>query len=103
MELEVLFCAIDDFCKPYEKQFTPKIIGNKARKTKSRLSLSEVMTIVVYFHQSSYRTFKAYYQENIRKHHQKDFPKLVSYNRFIELIAQALIPLIYYSFISRTV
>ena len=44
------------------------------------------MTIIIYFHQSSYRNFKDYYQKNILKHHQPDFPSLVSYNRFVELM-----------------
>ena len=52
----------------------------------------EVMTIMIYFHQSSYRNFKAYYQEKIIIHHQRDFPFLVSYNRFIELIPYTLMP-----------
>ncbi len=98
MELEVLFCEIDDFCQDFEKQFNAKLIDNKQvkRQRKSRLSLSEVMTIVVYFHGSNYRNFKAYYQDKILQHHFSDFPDLVSYNRFIELIPHTLIPLIYY-------
>ncbi len=54
------------------------------------------MTIIVYFHQSSYRTFKDFYQKNILKYHNHDFPCLVSYNRFVELMSYTLIPLIYY-------
>jgi len=54
------------------------------------------MTIIVYFHHSNYRNFKSYYQENLVKYHQKEFPCLVSYNRFIELIPQTLMPLILY-------
>ena len=32
MELEVLFCAIDDFCNHFEKQFNSKLINNQRRK-----------------------------------------------------------------------
>ena len=98
MELEVLFCEIDDFCQDFEKQFNRKLINNHQRKRakKSRLSLSEVMTIIIYFHSSSYRHFKAYYQEKMVKYHQKYFPNLVSYNRFVELMPHSLIPLIHY-------
>jgi hypothetical protein len=34
------------------------------------------MTIVVYFHHSSYRNFKHFYQEHILKHCQSEFPPL---------------------------
>jgi hypothetical protein len=54
------------------------------------------MTIIVYFPHSSYRNFKDYYQKNLVKYYQKEFPRLVSYNRFIELMPHSLIPLISY-------
>ena len=66
------------------------------RKKESRLCLSEVATIVVYFHSSGYRTFKDYYLKHIVKNCQSEFPNLVSYNRFIELIPSVLMPLIIY-------
>ena len=71
MELEVLFCEIDDFCKDFEKQFNRKLINNhqRQRAKKSRLFLSKIMTIIIYFHSSSYRNFKAYYQEKMIKYH----------------------------------
>ena len=98
MELEQLFCEIDDFCHGFEAVFKSKLISEQPRKRlrKSNLSLSEVITIIVYFHQSSYRTFKDFYQKNILKYHNHDFPCLVSYNRFVELMSYTLIPLIYY-------
>ncbi|WP_048752188.1 transposase, partial [Crocosphaera watsonii] len=66
------------------------------RKKESRLCLSEVATIVVYFHSSGYRTFKDYYLKHIVKNCQSEFPNLVSYNRFVELIPSVLMPLIIY-------
>lgn len=98
MDLEVLFCTIDDFCQNFAKQFNAKLIDDKQvkRARKSRLSLSEVMTIMIYFHSSSYRNFKAYYIEKILRCHCYDFPSLVSYNRLVELIPHSLIPLICY-------
>ncbi|NEQ87666.1 MAG: IS982 family transposase [Moorea sp. SIO2I5] len=59
------------------------------------------MTIIVEFHRSSYRIFKAYYQ-HLLQFYQQEFPRLVSYNRFVELITQTLMPLIFY-LNSRTV
>jgi hypothetical protein len=98
MELEKLFCEIDDFCLIFEESFQSKAIASQKqrRRRKSQLCLSEVMTIIVYFHHSSYRNFKSYYQQNLAKYHQKEFPCLVSYNRFVELIPDVLMPLILY-------
>jgi hypothetical protein len=47
----------------------------------------------VLFHASSYRNFKAYYIEQVMKHYAGAFPHLVSYQRFVELMPSALVPL----------
>jgi hypothetical protein len=51
------------------------------------------MTIVVGFHLSGYRTFKDYYLGQVLRHQRPYFPGLVSYNRFVELLPGALVPL----------
>ena len=51
------------------------------------------MTICVGFHLSGYRNFKWYYTKFITKNYRKFFPKLVSYNRFVELMPHVAIPL----------
>jgi hypothetical protein len=57
------------------------------------LALSEVMTILVLFHLSGYRNFKAFYTQHVMKHLAGAFPRLVSYQRFVELQGDALAPL----------
>lgn len=47
------------------------------------MSFSEIITIVVLFQFSNYRTFKDFYLHGICMHYKKEFPRLVSYNRFI--------------------
>ncbi|WP_373844822.1 transposase [Clostridium sp.] len=54
------------------------------------------MTITIYFHLSSYRNFKAYYTKYVSTVLRAYFPKLVSYNRFVELMQEALVPLLLY-------
>ena len=54
------------------------------------MSMSEVMTILIHFHQSHYRDFKAYYMQHVCKHMRSEFPVLVSYTRFVELIPSTL-------------
>jgi hypothetical protein len=45
------------------------------------------------FHASSYRNFKAYYTEQVMQHYAGAFPQLTSYQRFVELMPRALVPL----------
>ena len=51
------------------------------------MSVSEIMTIVILFHLSHYRTFKDFYNECLLMNMRKYFPKFVSYSRFVELQA----------------
>jgi hypothetical protein len=56
-----IYCDVDDFCKALEGYCKTRLLpGEKARKwfPASRLSLSEVMTIILLFHLSGYRCFK---------------------------------------------
>ena len=55
------------------------------------------MTIIILFHQSFYRNFKAFYIEHVSKHLLKDFPQLVSYNRFVELTKSVIVPLCFFT------
>jgi len=54
------------------------------------------MTILIAFHQSHYRDFKAYYVQQVLKSWRSEFPTLVSYTRFVEYIPSVLVPLIVY-------
>jgi hypothetical protein len=56
------------------------------------MTLSEVLTILIWFQTSGWRCFKNFYSY-LQQHHKKDFPQLLSYNRFIEIKARAAIPL----------
>ena len=95
MTIIPLFCSIDDFCLEFEPQFNQLLLSEtpKLRHRKANLALSEVMTIIVWFHQSNYRTFKHYYLRHVCVYLRWAFPHLVSYNRFVELMSLALIPL----------
>ena len=93
-----LFCHVDDFCQVFEPHWTRFLLqsGRKHRRRARRLCLSEIMTILIHFHQSHYRNFKAYYGRYVRRYLQADFPNLVSYQRFVEYIPSALGPLAIY-------
>jgi len=70
--------------------------GKIKRVRKSTLSQSEVMTIIIEFQRSGYRTFKHYYQRHVCMYLRWAFPQVVSYNRFVELMSEALVPLCAY-------
>jgi hypothetical protein len=95
MKLTQLFCDVDDFCQTFmpawqEKQLTN---GDRKRNRAHRMSYSEMITLLVSYHQSGYRTFKWFYLNHVRKYWLSAFPQLLSYNRFIELLPAILVPL----------
>jgi Transposase DDE domain len=67
--------------------------SQRHRVRQGQLTLSELMTIIVYFHRSHYRDFKHYYTEYVEGHLRPYFPTLVSYSRFVELMPRTLVPL----------
>ena len=98
MEIVALFCDIDDFCLQFEPVWHQHLVreGKTVPGWVSRFCLSEVMTIVVSFHHSGYRTFKDYFLRYVTPHLAWAFPRIVSYTRFVELLAAALVPLCAY-------
>jgi hypothetical protein len=103
--LTKIFCEIDDFMQEFEESYKKRLLESQEVKVKygSRLSMSEVMTIVVYYHNYGNRTFKDFYLKSVSKHLKEYFPNLVSYNRFVELIPMVLIPLIAFLKLKRLV
>ena len=93
-----LFCDVDDFCQSFLPIMKQHQVGSSApKRNRSRsLTLSEVMTILIHFHQSHYRNFKAYYQEHVLAHLHGEFPGLVSYTRFVDYMPSTIIPLCAY-------
>lgn len=97
MELTTIFYHIDEFCKLFEKEFNGRLLsnGDGHRVRKISLSLSEIMTILSYYHQSGYKTFKDYYTKSAEL--KSAFPGMPSYNRFIELQQKAVMPLVIFA------
>jgi transposase len=90
-----LFVSVDDFCQVFLRSWESKLLaeGSKKRRRAGQLSVSEIMTIIIYFHQSHYRNFKAYYTEHVCRQLRAEFPNLVSYERFVVLMPSVLGPL----------
>lgn len=97
MSVLELFCDVDDFMLSFASEWKAnQLATGKQRERAGQLWPSEVMTILIHFHQSHYRTFKAYYTEHVQVYLNKEFPHLVSYTRFVALIPGMLIPLLAY-------
>ena len=96
--LEALFWDVDDFCQIFEPKWRQLLLGNglQQRQRSRCLCMSEIMTILISFHQNHYRNFKHFYQNHVCKYWRKEFPKLPSYNRFIEFMGSVMMPLCIY-------
>lgn len=94
-DLVAAFCFVDDFCKEFEPEWHKALIEGKARAKNSckTMTLSEIMTILVWFHLSGGRCFKHFYL-SLLQYNKSAFPGLVSYNRFVELMPMTLVPLV---------
>jgi len=92
MSLLELYCAVDDFCQSIEQGRVGRLVkdGNQGRQRAGQLSDSEALTIMIHFHQSQYRTFKAYYQEHVQVYLRGEFPHLISYGRFVQRMPRLL-------------
>lgn len=103
MRLLEIFCDVDDFMQVFEVWFKSHVLTHKAstRGRKATLSMSEVMTIMIWFHRSHYRDFKTFYQEYVCQHLRSEFPNLVSYTRFVELIPGTVLPMSVYMYLRR--
>jgi len=90
-----LFVSVDDFCQEFLPFWERKLLqdGSKKRRRAGQLSVSEIMTIIIHFHQSHYRDFKTYYADHVCQHLRGEFPNLVSYERFVSLMPSVLGPL----------
>ena len=97
-KLTDIFCDVDDFCNVFIPQWELQLLndGTKKRRRSSRMSSSEIMTIIISFHISHHRDFKNYYTGYVARFLKKDFPNLLSYTRFLEVMPSVLVPLCSY-------
>lgn len=100
MNILTLFCKIDDFFLLYEEwqatRCLPEMPSLETRGRPRQLHSSEVMTLLVAFHQSGYRVFKRFYEKHVCVYWRAEFPNLVSYSRFVQLKKEVLMLLTLY-------
>lgn len=98
-QLTSIFCEIDDFCKELDKNISQSLLTNSDKGKRGPdccLTISEIMTIQILFQMIGYRNFKTFYFF-LETYWKKYFPKLPSYQRFVELMSRAILPLTLFS------
>ncbi len=92
MDVTTLFCLVDDQCKLLDAELTARLALDSRKRPgpKPRMSPSEMVTILVLFHQSSYRHFKAFYTQCISLTFAAEFPRRYSYSHFVEMMPRVL-------------
>ncbi|MBF0526583.1 MAG: IS982 family transposase [Deltaproteobacteria bacterium] len=91
--LSELFYQSDEFMKIFTPVMNKHLIGEKRQRPFCRLSICEIMTILVAYQFIGAQNFKQFYKDIICQFHRNEFPDLVSYQRFIEVSTMALLPL----------
>lgn len=93
-DIIALYYFIDNFCKIYNEWIKNKLLpSNKIRDRECELSLSELLTIVLYFYISPCKDFKNYYLYHLPNKYAGYF-KLLSYSRIIQLWPRLILPLV---------
>jgi transposase len=93
--LTELYCLLDDFCRVFEPGWKHHLLarGAKRRQRPSMLSLAELMTLAILFHELRFRQFKSFYLGYVCRHLRAEFPTLPSYQRCVELLPRCVAPL----------
>lgn len=83
-----IFCILDEFCKYLEPELKKRAIESDPEKVRRNrkpiMSDSEIMLIMILFHTYRFRDLKSFYTMYICKHMKSEFPRTLSYNRFVE-------------------
>ena len=90
IDYDSLFTFVDDFCMGFEPWYVQQLLTDCKckRRRHGQLKLSEVLTILLAYHQSGMSCFQYFYFDLMRNGRYL-FPGLVSYSRFVSLIKHA--------------
>jgi transposase len=105
MSILDLYCSVDAFWQRFEPWWEQELLasGQRRRRRATRLHPAEILTILILFQQSGYRTFKGFYIRHVQIALRQEFPSLLSYSRFVELMPRFLVPLAAYLHTQRGV
>jgi hypothetical protein len=94
IDITALYCCLDDFSKLFAEWEAHRLIPSQTtRQRMSKLSRSEMLFIMVLFHLSPFKHFKAFYLYGIGQQHRDCFGDLPHYDRFVSLMPRLFTPL----------
>ena len=94
VDITPLYCCLDDFCHVFEDWEAHRLIpSEQTRQRTGKLSRAEMLFIVVLFHLSPYKHFKAFYLYGIGHQHRACFGDLPHDDRFVSLMPRLFAPL----------
>jgi len=98
MSILDVFCDVDDFWQETGAEWEHPLVpsGGKLSLEEREMYPSEIMALLIHFHQSCYRTFKHYYTQYVQVALRSEFPHLLSYTRMVEIMSDYLVPLTLY-------
>ena len=95
-DITKLYIFIDDFCKAADLHINSHLISTNQKLPKPtripQMTISEILTIILLYQQSPCKNFKYFYLSYLQLY-KKDFPSLVTYERFIALKPRILVHL----------
>jgi len=98
-KLTQIYIEVDDFQKGMREFLDAQGLPNPNSTSRNRprsMNESEMMTIIIYYHFSGFRCFKWYYNLVIKRIFADYFPTSFSYSRFIQLMAELNLYLLFY-------
>lgn len=93
-----IFIAADDFCQDFQRWLDTKPkVEFKLPRFEGRMEVSEILSIIVFYHYSGYKCFQYYYEQQVQTELTSHFPNQVSYKRFLQLISKSTVHLFTFS------
>src|ERR1700748_2111911 len=94
IDITALYCCLDDFCKLFADWEAHRLLpSEQTRQRPGKLSRAEMRFIVVLFHLSPFKHFKAFYHYGIGQQYRACFGDLPHDDRFISLMPRLFVPL----------
>ena len=94
VDITALYCCLDDFCKLFEAWEAHRLIPSQTtRQRAGKLSRAEMLFIMVLFHLSAFKHFKAFYRYGVGQQYRDCFGAIPHYDRFISLMPRLFAPL----------
>lgn len=90
-DITELYCCVEDFCRAVDDNFANRFLSNGKKPTRvPEIAHSEILTIILLYHKSPCKNFKAFYLCYLQLFYRSEFSKLPSYHRFIALKPRVL-------------